>query len=205
MRSVALDRPSPFTREGVRNIHRRRRSEAGQSLLEVALVTAFVLLPLALGVIEMGRYMYIGVLLGNAARAGAAYGEVEPGGGPSGNGIQTAACNDFLNNLGGPTVTCSGAQNTSPPNPVSASTLSTNQVYVQWYQSCGCDVAGQIATESNGSYCDAVPRVTVSACTGHWTAMVNVQATGKFSPLIGFPGIPNPIIISRTASIRANQ
>lgn len=176
--------------------------ESGQSLVELAFVTPLLLL-LAVGVIEMGRYMYIGILVGNAARAGAAYGAAEPGGGPSGTGIQDAACADFNSNL--PGITCSGYENTSPPAPPSPTGLTANQLVVTWYQSCGCDNGGQVATLTNGrAYCDNVPPADMSACTGKWVALINVQATGKFTPLVPFPGIPNPITISKTASLRVS-
>jgi Flp pilus assembly protein TadG len=51
----------------------RLRSQRGQSLIEVALLTP-LLLSLMVGTIEMGRYAYLSILVGNAARAGAAYG-----------------------------------------------------------------------------------------------------------------------------------
>ena len=178
------------------------RSEAGQSLVELAFVTPLLLL-LALGVIEMGRYMYIGILVGNAARAGAAYGAAQPGGGPTGTGIQDAACADFNSNL--PGITCSGYENTSPPAPPSPTGLTANQLVVTWYQSCGCDNGGQIASVTNGrAYCDNVPPADMSACTGKWVALINVQATGKFTPLVPFPGIPNPMTISKTATLRVS-
>ena len=52
---------------------RTLRCESGQSLIELALLTP-LLLALILGVVEMGRYTYLSILLGNAAEAGAAYG-----------------------------------------------------------------------------------------------------------------------------------
>src|SRR5216683_157093 len=73
------------------------RSSSGQSLLEVALLTP-MLLALLLGVIEMGRYAYISILVGNAARAGAAYGAQNLVLSIDTSGIQTAANNDFQNN-----------------------------------------------------------------------------------------------------------
>jgi Flp pilus assembly protein TadG len=51
----------------------KSQSQDGQAILEVALLTPF-LLALLVGVVEIGRYAYIGILIGNAARAGAAYG-----------------------------------------------------------------------------------------------------------------------------------
>ena len=66
-------------------------------MLEVALLLP-VLLILALGVIELGRYMYISILVGNAAHAGAAYGAQSLPLSVDTTGIQTAADNDFQNN-----------------------------------------------------------------------------------------------------------
>lgn len=48
-------------------------SQSGQSLVELALLTPILLL-LVIGTVEMGRYAYLSTLVGNAARAGAAYG-----------------------------------------------------------------------------------------------------------------------------------
>ncbi|HKS67217.1 MAG TPA: TadE family protein [Candidatus Acidoferrales bacterium] len=162
--------------------------EAGQSLVEVAFITPILLL-LALGVIELGRYMYVGILIGNAARAGASYGVRSPGDGP---GIVTTACNDFGTSM--PGATCDGS-----------SSASANHLQVTSTQTCGCDNAGTIATlHSGAAYCDAVPKADMAACTGHWTAMINVQASGNFKALFNYPGIPTPITITRTATMRIN-
>lgn len=135
---------SQHTRKGTLRKREYFRSESGQSLVELALLTPLLLL-LALGVIEMGRYAYIGIVVGNAARAGASYGVVRPG---DSAGITTAACNDFLNNFGGkPAPSCDGS-----------GTASSNHVGVTSTQTCGCDNAGTIATiHTGGAYCDAVP------------------------------------------------
>lgn len=161
------------------------RSNSGQSLIEVALITP-LLLTMMLGVIDMGRYFYLGILVGNAARAGAAYGAVAPG---DTAGIEAAACNDFEGNS-----TCSGI-----PLTVTES------------QSCGCDNGGTIGSYYGGS-CDAVPNKLptdpIPSCTsggGHWAAMINVEAKGTFSALIGWPGIPSSITIDRTATMRVND
>src|ERR1700688_1288841 len=87
---------------------RVRGSESGQSLVEVALMLPFLLL-LVLGVIEIGRYAYVSILVANAARAGAAYGSQSPFTAANPNGlIVTAADNDFQRNgqpVGNLTVT----------------------------------------------------------------------------------------------------
>src|SRR5260370_33937956 len=73
------------------------RSQSGQAMLELALVTPLVL-ALAIGVIELGRYAYIGILVGNAARAGADYGAQSLPQSADTTGIKTAPDNDFQRN-----------------------------------------------------------------------------------------------------------
>ena len=167
-------------------------SDSGQSLVELALLTPLLLL-LALGVIEVSRYTYIGIVVGNAARAGASFGVVRPGDGP---GIVTATCNDFLNNFGGnPAPLCDGTSSTT-----------SNHLGVTSTQTCGCDKSGTIATLHTGAaYCDFVPKADMSACTGHWVAMINVEAKGKFPALSNFPGIPASLTLDKTAIMRVND
>ena len=159
------------------------RSQRGQALLEVALVTP-LLLALLVGTIELGRFAYIGILVGNAARAGAAYGAQSlaqsvcaP---PAPCGIQTAADNDYQNNgqlVSGLTVTA------------------TN--------SCGCDSGGTITSAG----CNTTSNPTAGTCTGNgvWVVMVSVTASGTFTPLFTYPGISKSITISRTSIMRVAQ
>jgi Flp pilus assembly protein TadG len=74
-----------------------KRPESGQSLIELAFVLPLLLL-LCLGIIEIGRFAYISILVGNAARAGAAYGSQSLIRSADKSGITTAATNDFLSN-----------------------------------------------------------------------------------------------------------
>ena len=83
------------------------RSQSGQSLVEVALLTP-ILLAFLIGGIELGRYAYLSILVGNAARAGAAYGAQSLPQSVDTTDIQTAADNDFQNN--------GRAMHPSPPN-----------------------------------------------------------------------------------------
>lgn len=162
------------------------RTQSGQTLLEVALLTPLLLL-LLLGVIEMGRYAYIGILVGNAAHAGAMYGSQSVGDSADTAGIQTAADNDFQNN----------GQNIS--------TLTVNST-----TSCGCDKGGTISGLTNACSTTADPNVanTIAACStggGHWVVMVNVEAKGTFSSLFKYPGIPTSVTVDRTATMRVAQ
>lgn len=165
---------------------RNSAAQSGQTLLEVALLTPLLLL-LLLGVIEMGRYAYIGILVGNAAHAGAMYGSENVANSADTAGIQTAADNDFQN------------------NGQSISNLTVNST-----TSCGCDSAGTISGLTNACSTTANPAIptTIAACTtggGHWVIMCNVEAKGTFTSLFSYPGIPASINLDRTAIMRVAQ
>jgi Flp pilus assembly protein TadG len=161
------------------------RSQSGQALLEVALVTP-LLLALLVGTIELGRYAYIGILVGNAARAGAAYGAQGLAqsvcSAPFPCGIQTAADNDFKSN----------------GQPVSALTVTPST-------SCGCDNGGTITGAGCGTTSD--PNPTAGTCTGNgvWVVLISVTASGTFSPLFNYPGISKSFTISRKSIMRVAQ
>jgi Flp pilus assembly protein TadG len=74
----------------------RRATQSGQALLEVALITPLLLL-LAVGIIEIGRYAYYSILVADAARAGAQYGAQNLATAADTAGIRTAAENDGQN------------------------------------------------------------------------------------------------------------
>jgi Flp pilus assembly protein TadG len=133
------------------------------------------LILLLLGVIEIGRYAYIGILVGNAARAGAAYGTQSLVKSVDTVGITTAADNDFQNN--GQSV---------------AKLTVTSSV------SCGCDSGGTITTAA----CNGVGAGTCAA--GQWAVTLTVTASGTFNSLFNYPGIPASISITRVSVMRVN-
>lgn len=160
-------------------------SQGGQALLEMALVTP-LLLALALGVIELGRYAYVSILVGSAARAGAAYGAQAVRDSVDSTGIQQAADNDFQNN----------GQNVSDLTVSGGFSGGT-------YTSCGCDENGTVVTQSG---CNAASNPSAGTCpSGHWVVMVSVQAAGTFNSLFHYPGIPPSITVDRTATMRVAQ
>src|ERR1700724_819380 len=114
----SLTGPASAGRKRALRSVRGLRSQSGQSLVEVALLTP-ILLALLIGGIELGRYAYIAILVGNAARAGAGYGAQSLVQSVDTTGIKAAADNDFQSN----------GQNVSKL-PVTSST------------SCGCDNGG---------------------------------------------------------------
>lgn len=154
------------------------RSQSGQAMLELAIVTPLLLL-LSIGVIELGRYAYIGILVGNAARAGADYGAQSLAQSVDTVGIQTAADNDFQSN----------------GQPVSNLTVTSSTA-------CGCDNGGtttaQTCTVANANSCTAVSKQV-------WVVTVTVTASGTFSPMFRYPGLPSSINMSSTSTMRVAQ
>lgn len=167
-----LNRPLTSKRAPLRRLPGTARRQSGQSLLELAFLVP-VLLLLALGVIEVGRYAYIGILVGNAARAGAAYGTQSLPQSVDTVGITTAADNDFQN------------------NGQSVSTLTITSAV-----SCGCDGNGSLAAAA----CTGAGAGTCAA--GHWVVILSVTASGTFASLFNYPGIPSSVTLSRTSSMR---
>jgi Flp pilus assembly protein TadG len=158
-----------------------QHKQLGQALVELAFVLP-ILLTLLLGVIEIGRYAYISILVGNAARAGAAFGAAHLANASSDPTVQAkvqaAATNDFQNN--GQTG-------------LSVSSNST----------CGCDSNGTISSDTAAN---CAPTGAPPTCpVGHWAITIHVTASGTFSALFNYPGIPTPINVSSTASMRVAQ
>lgn len=149
-------------------------SDSGQSMVELALLTPILLL-LVIGVVEMGRYTYLSVVLGNAARAGADYGAQGLAYSVDTAGIQAAATIDFNDN--GET-----------------SGLSVSSTAI-----CGCDNGGTITTAG----CTGGTAGTCGA--GHWVVMVQVTASATFNALFKYPGIPPQLSMSNTAQMRVKQ
>ncbi|MFZ0882548.1 MAG: TadE/TadG family type IV pilus assembly protein [Candidatus Acidiferrales bacterium] len=153
-------------------------SQSGQTLMEAALLVP-VLLAVLIGGIELGRYAYISILVGNAATAGAQYGAESLPQSVATTDIKKAAGNDFRNN----------GQNVS--------TLTVTST-----TSCGCDNAGTTTPAA----CSPASNSAAGTCgAGHWTVMVSVTAAGTFQSLFNYPGIPPTITISKTSTLRVNQ
>jgi Flp pilus assembly protein TadG len=157
-------------------------AQSGQALVELAVMLP-VLLLLALGVIEMGRFAYVAILVGNAARAGAAYGaqSTAQASQPTGTySIEAAADNDFQSN--GQAV----------------SKLAVTSTF-----SCGCDNGGTISPSPSGTnaFCFVVG-ATSCAGGGHFVEVVSVTATGTFTSLFNYPGIPSSITVTRLSQMR---
>jgi len=182
--SARLRRPSSARPRRILNARPRRiftarlrrpfTSESGQSLLELALLTPLLLLIL-IGVVEMGRYAYLSILLGNAAESGTLYGAQSLTDSVDTTGIQNAVQNDFQNGQGLTGLTVTSAT------------------------SCGCDSGGATVTNS----CSGTTAGTCIA--GHWVVMLQVTVSGTFTSLFQYPGIPQTVTVTRTVGMRVKQ
>ena len=111
-------------------------AERGQTLVEMALVIPMLLL-LLLGIIEIGRYAELSILVANAARAGVQYGAQNLATAGDFNGIELAAKNDG-DNVPGLTVQmpviqcgCSGQASPGATCPAACGAPGSALVYVQ--------------------------------------------------------------------------
>ncbi len=168
-------------------VPRSKRSQSGQALVELAFVLP-LLLVLALGVIEIGRFAYISILVGNAARAGSAYGSRGLVQSADTTGIANAAKYDFAGATSGTTNT----------NGLDQSTLSVSSVYT-----CGCDSNGTISSDTTGNCTPTGAPPTCAA--GHWVVTIHVTTSGTFNALFNYPGIPASLAVSGTSSMRVAQ
>src|SRR5215471_6985245 len=134
------------------------RSQGGQALVEMAFVVPILVL-LMIGVIEIGRYAYIAILVSNAARAGAAYGAQNLVVSGDTTGISNAASNDFSSN--------------------GMTGLSTTS-----FATCGCDIGGTVSSDTQGNCTPSSPPV----CAGHWVVTLHVTSTGNFDGLFNLLG-----------------
>jgi hypothetical protein len=159
------------------------RSQSGQALVELAFMLPILLL-LCLGAIEIGRYAYISILVGNAAHAGAAYGARGLNKANDTAGILNAAELDFAGGT---------ATGTNHDNGLDESTL-----IVSSFDTCGCDTGGTIGSDTTLNCTPSSPPV----CSGHWVVTVHVTANGSFKSLFNYPGIPSPLVVSNTAVMR---
>lgn len=140
--------------------------EAGTSLVEFALV-APVLIALLVGLIDVGRYMYFGILSEHAARAAVQYGS---------QNLRTA----------------------SDSAGMVAAAMADGQNLSNWTQTTGgitaihtCSVSGAPATTCASG-----------APTAGTVYYVSVTVNGTFKALFNYPGIPNNVPISATATMR---
>jgi Flp pilus assembly protein TadG len=123
------------------NRMRRPRVERGTSVIEMSLLLTFILIPLVLGLIEIGRYAAMSIATANAARAGLQYGAQNLVTAADTSGIESAATADvqnipgftlgFPNNATAVVCTCSNGGGSCASTPPPCSGTEQEIVYLQ--------------------------------------------------------------------------
>ena len=156
----------------------RYRFQTGIALVEFAIVVPLLTL-LLIGIIELGRFTYYSIVVGNAANAGAQYGAQNGSTaadiGPSG-GIVTAAKNDGQNNI----------KNIS---------AIANDVCACWNDGAGTESPAPPTTTQCGQDCTSGIKVTY----------VQVTTSGLYSAMFNYPLLPSTFSVSATAYMRVRQ
>jgi uncharacterized protein (UPF0333 family) len=151
--------------------HPRRLNEAGQALLEFALVLPILCL-LSVGITDLGRAAAVTIMVNNAATAGVEYGAQNLTTAKDVVGMQTAATSDTSgNNLPGMLTFPNSPQS---PNPTYGCMCDTGQG-----ESCTYPVPAQ-TTCSN----------ILSNCSGQVVQCVQVVTQMNYNSILYFPGIP---------------
>jgi len=159
-----------------------KRGQTGNAIVEFALILPFMLL-VTLGVIALSRYAYLGIVVANAAHAGAAYGaQLNGGGSNDAAGMIAAAEKDAAGN---------GVGTITSPAP-SPTTFCMYWVYSSPLPS---------ANPSPNPGCSPSVAGTKTAIV-----YVSVQVTGKASSgLPNVPFLPSQMTITSTATERVQQ
>src|SRR5262245_9808729 len=74
--------------------------------------------------------------------------------------------------------------------------------------SAGSDITGLTVTATRDCACYTTTETALAcnllgSCVGQWRVYVNVTASGTFSTIINYPGIPQTVAATRTARLRA--
>lgn len=152
----------------------KRHSQAGVALMEFALVVPLLAL-LLVGIIEIGRFAYFSIAVGNAARAGAQYGSYDTTRAVDFTGMQNAAVADGQNNI----------------KTISAT---ANDVCTCWNSTTGTEAPSPPTHAQCGVTCTSGRNVTY----------VEVDTSGNFSSMFSYPVFPSTFAVSAKAIMRVH-
>jgi Flp pilus assembly protein TadG len=160
----------------IARLHRLVAAAGGTSTIEFALVAAFLILPLTLGVYDFGTALYTWMKVGNAARAGAQYANV--------NGYSSA-------------YTTSGNSCGTPPSNTftcavqSATSLGTNVTVSAGNAYCGCQSGSTYNAQTFSPPCNVCnANYTSNCCPAGQTPVTlgQVNASYTYTPIFSYLG-----------------
>jgi Flp pilus assembly protein TadG len=164
--------PDPKAARWISAHRARRASETGTALVEMAVALPFLVLVLV-GTIDFARVFYTAMELTNAARAGAQYGAAD-----TARAFEAPPMADVV------AAAQAAAPNIAPVTAVAS-------------RSCQCATDDTGATFAPAASC-------TSACPAgqHMVINIAVTATKTFTTISPFPGVPQSINLSRSATMR---
>jgi Flp pilus assembly protein TadG len=154
---------------------RNLRSDAGTSVLELALLTP-VMLVLLLGIIDVGRYAQLSILVTDAARAGGQYGAQSLVTAADSTGIENAAVEDAPN------------------------VLTTSKVCVATWVCYSSSPTTQPPTS-----CPTTPPSPTCPASALQNVYVQVTTQAAFAPLFHYPGLPTYLPVTGVFQMRVAQ
>jgi Flp pilus assembly pilin Flp len=150
---------------GMRVLSRLMAATGGASAIEFALIAAFLILPLTAGAYDFGTALYREMEVGNAARAGAQYVDV--------NGY-SAAYTTSGNSCPGDGFTCAIQDATSLGSDVA---VSVGTAY------CGCESGSTYTAQTISPPCTSCPQGGTTPIT-----LAQVTATYTYNPVFTYLG-----------------
>ena len=157
------------------SLRRLAAATGGASAIEFAFVAAFLILPLTLGVYVFGTALYSSMEVGNAARAGAQYVNV--------NGYSSAYTTSGNS--------CPTASNTFTCAIKSATSLGTNVTVSVGNAYCGCQSGTAYTTETFSPPCNVCNTIyTSNCCPAGQTpvTLAQVNASYTYTPIFSYLG-----------------
>ncbi len=152
-----------------------RLHSRGAAMAEFAVLLPLLMITV-LGLIELGRFAYYTIVVGNAAHAGAQYGAESSTNAGDLSGMQTAATTDGANNIHA--ITAQAHDVCSCWNPTSRTLTPSTPTNAACGQTC---------------------------TTGQLVGYVQVTTSGSFNPIVTYPGLPTSYSVSATATMRVRQ
>lgn len=152
---------------------RLRAAEGGASAIEFSLVAAFLILPLTLGIYDFGTALYYWLQVGNAARAGAQYINV----------------NGYSSSYNTSTLSCSGTNFTCAVN--AATNLGANVAVSVGTSYCGCESGSTYNAKTFSPPCNTCnANYTSNCCPAGQTpvTLAQVNATYTYKPIFSYFG-----------------
>jgi Flp pilus assembly protein TadG len=159
------------------------RNDRGQALSELAIIFAFLGLPILLGTAQMGILVYDSIEVTNAANAGATYGMSTEAHAGSSSAITTAARSE------------------APDFPGTALTVTPT-----YYWACSSTIAGPYPiTEYTGTNGLTNAQAVCPSGVNHPVPFIQVRTSATVTPLVHWPGLAKTFTVSGSAVQEVQQ